>query len=210
MTPMGELEREKWDARYSAGAYSDRNHATQLVVEWLPRIALALSRDVARDTAFSRALDVACGAGRNACFLASQGFATDGVDISEVALLQAAQTAQAQGLAVRWLHWDLEERPLPFADVAYDLIVIVRYVNEALYAPLTQLLVPGGFLVVEQHLQTDADVVGPRSPAFRLTPGALRNCVEGLDVVHEFEGLVDDPDGRPAALAQIVAQRPAA
>lgn len=195
MNVMAELEREKWNARYAAGAYADREHPTRLLADWLPRLRRG------------RALDVACGAGRNACFLAEHGFATDAVDISEIALARAADTAQRRGLQISWIHADLEARPLPFADRLYDLIVIVRYVNTALYSALGDLLAPGGLLLAEQHLHTEADVVGPRNPDFRLAPGALRSLVAGLDVVFEYEGLTDDPDGRRAALTQIIAER---
>jgi tellurite methyltransferase len=194
---MADGERDKWNARYAAGAYATRDHATRLLVDWLPRLAKG------------RALDVACGAGRNARFLAAHGFLTDGVDISEVALTRAAQSSQAQALAVRWIRADLEARPLPFAECTYDLIVCVRYVNTALYPSLIELLAPGGFLVAEQHLRTDAEVAGPRNAEYRFAPGALRKYMAGLDIVFEFEGLTDDPDGRRAALAQVIGRRSA-
>jgi hypothetical protein len=79
-------------------------------------------------------------------------------------------------------------------------------VNHALLPHLAARLRSGGHLVCEQHLATPADVVGPRSAAFRLQPEQLlRRAI--LDVVHYREGLVVDPDGRTAALAQLIAAR---
>jgi hypothetical protein len=90
----------------------------------------------------------------------------------------------------------------------YDLIVWVRYVNDALMPSLAARLARGGHLVCEQHLATAAEVVGPRSAAFRLEPEQLRRAAAGLEVVSYREGLVVDPDGRTAALAQLVAGAP--
>jgi hypothetical protein len=72
---------------------------------------------------------------------------------------------------------------------------------------LIEHLAPEGLLVTEQHLATDLDVVGPRTLGFRLQPNALRESAAGLTVLHYYEGLVTDPDGRQAALAQLVARR---
>jgi len=62
-------------------------------------------------------------------------------------------------------------------------------------------------LLTEQHLVSGADVIGPRNSAFRLRPGSLRSSCSQLQLLHDFEGLVEDPDGRTAALAQIVGRK---
>ena len=87
------------------------------------------------------------------------------------------------------------------------LVVWVRYVNAALWPEIVSRLAPGGHVLVEQHLVTSADVVGPTSGAFRLAPGELVRAAAELDTVYEHEGLIVDPDGRTAALAQLVARR---
>jgi hypothetical protein len=63
-------------------------------------------------------------------------------------------------------------------------------------------------VLVEQHLVTSAEVVGPTSSAFRLAPGELERASAGLAPVYYREGLVVDPDGRRAALAQLIAKHP--
>ena len=192
---MSRAEREKWDERYRSGAYEDRTHPTALLAEWIARLPRG------------RALDVACGAGRNALYLAENDYAVDALDISAVGLERARQDAGHRGLAVNWLCGDLEETPddvLPHGP--YDLIVWVRYVNHALLPHLAARLRSGGHLVCEQHLATPADVVGPRSAAFRLQPEQLLRSAAILDVVHYREGPVVDPDGRTAALAQLIAK----
>jgi SAM-dependent methyltransferase len=186
-------ERDKWDARYRDGAYENRTHPTALLAQWLPRIERG------------RALDVACGAGRNALYLAAHGFSVCALDISAVALERGRRSAAAQGLAIDWRCADLDgdlDEALPVGP--YDLIVWVRYVHRSLMPALFARLTAGGVLLAEQHLATTADVAGPRSAAFRLSPGELERSAAGLTLLHAREGTLVDPDGRPVALAQLV------
>lgn len=192
---MSRAERDKWDERYRGGSYEGRTHPTALLAEWLPRIPAGT------------ALDVACGAGRNALFLAAAGFRVDALDISPVGLERGRRDAAARGLDVRWLEADLDDDPdavLPAR--RYDLIVWVRYVHRTLFPFLAKRLAPGGYVVCEQHLETTVDVVGPKSAGFRLAPNELRNSASRLEILDYREGLVGDPDGRTAALAQLVAR----
>lgn len=193
---MSATERDKWDTRYRDGAYGDRTHPTALLDEWLPRLARG------------RALDVACGAGRNALYLAANGFAVSALDISAVALERSQRSAAERGLDVEWLCADLDDDPgnaLPHG--GYDLIVWVRYVHRTLMPHLVARLNVGGTLLCEQHLATSAPVAGPTSAGFRLAPGELTRGAETLTVLQSYEGPIVDPDGRPAALAQLVARR---
>src|SRR5262245_50965550 len=94
---MSAAERDRWDARYRDGAYESRTHATALLAAWLPRLPRGA------------ALDVACGAGRNALYLAAQGFAVTALDISAVALERGRREAGARGLTVEWRCADLDD-----------------------------------------------------------------------------------------------------
>ena len=194
---MSAAERDKWDARYRDGAYENRTHATALLAAWLPRLPLGA------------ALDVACGAGRNALHLAAHGFAVTALDISAVALERGRREAAARSLAIEWSCADLDDEPdrvLPPGP--FELIVWVRYVHRGLMPYLLARLASGGTLLCEQHLATTVAVAGPTSAAFRLAPGELVRAAPALDVLHAYEGLVVDPDGREVALAQLVAKRP--
>ena len=196
---MSAEDRRKWDARYRQGAYRTRRRPAAFLSAWadeLPRRGWAL--------------DLACGIGRNARFLALRGLAVDAVDISPVALAAAKQ--QAGGLDIRWIEADLEAGFTPMRD--YDVIVNIRYVQLDLVAALLPFLRPDGVLVVEQHLRQApragqaAAVVGPSNPAFRVAPGALARLAGGLDIAHLEEGCFTDPDGGVAALARLIARRP--
>jgi tellurite methyltransferase len=191
-------ERDKWNERYRSGGYEGRVHPTALLAEWAPRWRAG------------RALDVACGAGRNALFLAAAGHEVDALDISAIALERGADTAAARQrqLQVRWIEADLDsdlDTALP--QNTYDLIVWVRYINAALMPHLLRRLRENGHLLCEQHLVTTEAVVGPQNPAYRMQANELLRSAADLQVLHYFEGLVVDPDGRAAALAQLVARR---
>jgi SAM-dependent methyltransferase len=191
-------ERDKWDARYGDGAYEGRSHPTALLAQWLPHLPRG------------RALDVACGAGRNALYLAAKGFKVTALDISGVALDRGRQAAAERGLTIEWLCTDLDEDPervLPAG--GFDLIVWARYVHRTLMPHLVARLDLGGSLVCEQHLVTDAPVAGPRNAEFRLSPGELRGSAQGLRIDYSYEGLAIDPDGRSVALTQLIGRKTA-
>ena len=92
---MTAADRDKWDRRYDDGAYRDRSHPTRLLEAH------------SGDFPIGRALDVACGAGRNALYLASLGFEVDAIDISEVALDRARESARGSSLRVEFRNADL-------------------------------------------------------------------------------------------------------
>ncbi len=197
---MSHADRLKWDERYRAGSYAARPHPTQLLADRLAELPRG------------RALDIACGAGRNALFLAEAGYEVDAVDVSPIGLERGARSAAEHGLAINWIEADLETTPAAtvLADSDYDLIVMVRYVNMPLIAAIAERLRDGACLVCEQHLKTSRDVVGPKNPAYRLAPNELLAAAGNLRVLFYREGIVEDPDGRPAALAQLIACRGAA
>ena len=189
---MSETERENWDRRYAEGDYQPRTKPAPFLEEWLNRLPTG------------RALDVACGTGRNALRLAEVGYATEAVDISEVAIERARSEADRRGLTIEWRRADLDEIELP--ETRYDLITVIRYVNRDLWPRLVAALSPNGAVLIEHHLQTDAVVDGPQSPEFRLRPQELLAAFRDLRIVYYSETL--EPADRPNAtfaLARMVA-----
>jgi SAM-dependent methyltransferase len=107
-----------------------------------------------------RALDVGCGEGADAVWLAGHGWDVTALDVSQVALDRAAEHARQIGVQVRWLHGGLVEAPL--SPGAFDL-VSAQYpalrrtpTNEAERALLTA-VAPGGVLLVVHHADIDVD-----------------------------------------------------
>lgn len=192
---MSDEDRQRWNARYQDGAYETIIHPSVFLeshAHLLPK---------------GRTLDLACGAGRNALFLAGLGHDVDAVDISSVALTRGKQRAEAEGLAINWIEADLESGFE--AAERYDLIVNIRYVYLDLLRSLIPTLNTGGVLLVEQHLawpQDNVELIGPKNAAFRVQPGALEQITQGMEVLHAEEGLFKDPSGETAALARIIAR----
>ena len=124
---MSEQDREKWNQRYAEDSYHKNNPVT-LVEDWLQRLPVG------------KALDVACGPGRNAILLAQTGYQVDAIDISLEGLNQARQKAEDQGLSINWIEHDLDE-PYQF-DNDYDLIIVLWYVNLTLITRLCGCLAP--------------------------------------------------------------------
>ncbi len=203
---MSDEDRQRWDQRYTQGAYRDRDHPSEILARTCTDGTLPVVENALR---VPRALDVACGAGRNARYLAGLGYAVDAVDISAVALARGRELAARAGLTVNWLEADLESAAsgwLPGA--TYDLIVVIRYLNLPLVSELGRHLIAGGILLCETHLQTQASVAGPRGARFRAAPGALAQAAQGLQILVSEEGLLTDPDGRTACLARLIATAP--
>ena len=189
---MSDIDRQKWDQRYAGDTYRKGNPVT-LVENWVDRIPKG------------KALDVACGAGRNAILLARRGFDVDAIDISAEGLKLGRQQADELGLAINWIEHDLDE-PCAFDD-DYRLILVLWYVDLDLIGQLTRHLAPGGYLLCEEHLQTDAEVAGPGNRNFRVPPGALREAVNGLEILLYEEKIGENSDGEKLASARVVARK---
>ncbi len=199
---MSQADKDRWDARYLRGAYEERTHPSALLTDWIDHLDVA-------DKA-PRAIDFACGRGRNTLFLARRGWRVDAVDISKVALERLRTAADAERLAVHCTQQDLEtvaDAPDEFGNRHYDLALLIRYTDLRLAGAIPLALKPGGYLIAEMHLRTHLQVAGPQNPRFRVTPGELRESGAELELLHYREGLVTDPDGRAVALAQMVARR---
>ncbi|EGK09623.1 class I SAM-dependent methyltransferase [Kroppenstedtia eburnea] len=134
---------EEWNAYYASGEYRqhwDYSHPSSELVtfvaagSWPPGAA---------------ALDVGCGAGREAIFLAGQGFHVTGVDLSEEALRIARDRAEKAGVHVEWKQGNALELPVP--DASVDLVndrgcfhMIGEEDRPRYAAELARVLKPGG------------------------------------------------------------------
>jgi SAM-dependent methyltransferase len=188
--------RQRWNARYATASAPGAPAA--FLIEWLPRLPIG------------KILDFACGTGANALALAeraadSQARVT-GIDISPVALKIGAMAAREHSLPIDFLAADLRSFPLPPA--YFDAVCVFRYLDRGLAPVLFETLRPGGWLIYQtftvDQLQFDR---GPRSPAYLLRPGELRQLFAGWSVLHYDEGIRVTTDG-PAALASLVARHP--
>ena len=93
-------DRTRWDDRYRQGAYSQRPWPSDFLQQNIQALAKLADEN---GQSPGRALDLACGAGRNSVFLAQHGFATQGIDISAAAIARGAAFATQVGVKVDWV-----------------------------------------------------------------------------------------------------------
>lgn len=148
-----------------------------------------------------RALDVACGRGRHARALAERGHEVVAADVSATALASPA-LAHERILRVRT---DLDAPA--FRRAAFDAIVVVSFLDRALFDAIAGWLRPGGILLYETFLAAQATIGHPRNPRFLLEPNELLERVRGdYDVLRHREGATSSGAER-AYRAGIVARR---
>jgi SAM-dependent methyltransferase len=132
----------EWDARYSERdeMWSGRPNG-RLVAE-------------AGDLAPGRALDVGCGEGADAIWLARHGWIVTAIDISDVAVRRAREAARLAGASVEWLGGDALQVPLParsFDLVSMQYPALPKAAGEAAVRRLLDTVRPGGLLLAVYH-----------------------------------------------------------
>lgn len=202
---------DKWDARYRLASL---NWSAQ------PNVLFA---EIVKDLPPGRALDVACGEGRHALWLAEQGWQVTAVDFSAVGLAKARQIAEQRGQNVRWLQHDVTQ---PMDDLGlFDLVAVIFLHTDpdsrnTWFAQVRNCVAPGGLLVYIGH---DPRNIGRGSggPSRR---EVLPDASEVAGFLPGFEILRAETVARPVAVEPghhhdsqgtaldtvVVAQRPAA
>ena len=127
------------------------------------------------------ALDLACGHGRNALYLARVGWKVTAVDSSRVALGLLGQ--RAAGLPIEAVGADLERHEFVIAPSAYDLVCDFFYLQRDLFPALRQGVRPGGVFAGAIHLFDES-----HPSAFAIHPGELRAAFDGWKILYYSEG----------------------
>ena len=149
-----------------------------------------------------RALDLAMGEGRNAIFLAQQGFTVDGCDISEIAMRRCLARAREVGVRVRGFVVDLTTYTIP--GNTYDVILCFYYLERSLIPQIRQGLRPGGMVVYETFTIEQMQYWQPRNPAYLLQPNELLHFFQDFRILIYREL---DYTGQKA-IASLIAQKP--
>ena len=146
-----------------------------------------------------RVLDVACGRGRHARYLAGLGYRVEAVDRDMEALHGLAAVA---GITTRVA--DLEGGAWPYADARFDAVVVTNYLHRPLFVHLLAALAPGGVLIYETFALGNERYGRPGNPDFLLRPGELLQVTHGRLEVIAYENLeVATP--KPALIQRVCA-----
>jgi tellurite methyltransferase len=145
-----------------------------------------------------RALDLACGAGPNAVYLAELGWAVEAVDSSRAAIQILRERVASAGLDVQAQVADLESGAFAIAPSAYDLICDFFYLQRDLLPQIREGVRPGGVFAAQIHLQDAAD------HRFVLKSGELRAEFSDWKILSYSEGL---QPGHARLTASLIARR---
>jgi SAM-dependent methyltransferase len=196
------MQREDWDRRYSEANLLWSATPNRFLVE------------EANGLEPGRALDLACGEGRNALWLAEHGWRVTGVDYSSVAIAKARDRAGLEGAVIDFDCADLLEY-IP-DESSYDLVLVLYLqlpVEErrVVLARATSALAPGGtFLLIGHDLVNMTDGVGgPSDPRVLYTPEQIVSELPGLEIEKAERVLREVADAdRPAIDALVRGRRP--
>jgi len=148
--------------------------------------------EVADLTPPGRALDLACGAGRNAVYLAQLGWQVVAVDSSASAVRIVRERAAASRVPIDARVADLEAGEFAIEPAGYDLICDFFYLQRDLFTPIRDGVRPGGLVAAEIHLRDE------KPHRFVLDPGELRREFEGWKILYYSEA-VRPGQTRPSA-----------
>lgn len=159
---------------------------------WVVRFAAALAPG-------ARVLDVACGHGRHARWLAQRGCHVTAVDVDA-----ACGASLADADAITFVQSDLEGAQWPFGGQTFDAVVVVHYLHRPLLPLLAAALAHGGLLIYETFAAGNERFGRPRNPDFLLQPRELLQTFGTLRVLAYEDGLQSAPS---AAMVQRIAAR---
>lgn len=146
-------------------------------------------------------LDLACGSGRHARWLAGCGYTVEAVDRNAVAL---EALHQIPGITTRCA--DIEGGPWPYSGCRFAGIVVTNYLWRPLLPLLMAALDKGSILIYETFMLGNERFGKPENPAFLLRPDELRHVIRGhLELIAFEQGEVSAP--RPAMVQRLCAVR---
>lgn len=194
-----------WDERYAEDDYvygTEPNDFLRAAVANVPR---------------GRALCLAEGEGRNAVFLAQQGFDVLAVDSSAVGLQKAQRLAEDREVQIETLVADLADYAIE--PDSWDLIVSIFChlppdVRRRLHAEVVAGLRPGGVFILEAYTpaQLEWGTGGPPTAELMMTREALTEELDGLEFEEAVERERDVIEGRfhtgRGAVVQVLAHKP--
>lgn len=197
--------RDMWEQRYAHDTYvygTEPNDFLRAHVTTLPT---------------GEVLCLAEGEGRNAVFLAAQGFTVHSVDLTAAGVAKTRQLAESRGVTVHATQADLAEHDLG-SQRWHGIVSVFAHMPPTVRADLHRRAVdalrPGGVLLLEAYTpeQIGRGTGGPTVPEMTMTLDGLRRELAGLDFVHGEELLREVVEGPghtgSGAVVQVIARKP--
>lgn len=181
-------DKERWDKKYGTEAYIFGKEPVPFLkqnVHLLPK---------------GRALDIAIGEGRNGVFLATQGFEVVGLDISEKGLAKADQLAKQNGVSIETRVVDLENHQLK--KNAYDVILLMYYMQRDLWPQINDALKPGGMAIIETY-NVDHLKHQKFNPKWLLKTNELIDAFKDMKIIR-YQAYEDDDQAYSSIIVQKV------
>ena len=187
-------DQKRWDKRFGRKEFAlgkEPNPFLKKHIHLLPR---------------GKALDIATGEGRNAVFLAQNGFEVDAVDISENGLKKARKLARAKEVKINTFLVDLDQYHI--AKERYDLIANFYFLKRRLIPRIRNGLKKGGIVVFETYLLEHRALAtgGPTQAKYFLKPNEPLRLFRNFRILYYREGIFKEGRKRKAA-ASLIAQK---
>jgi tellurite methyltransferase len=187
-------DQKRWDERFAETEFAFGKKANPFLKKHLSLLQKG------------KALDIATGEGRNAIFLAQNGFDVDAVDISRKGLRKAQKLAKEMGVKIHAVCADLDAYPMKQGN--YDLIANFYFLKRNLIPKIKRGLKKGGRVIFETYILEHRNLgsSGPKQAKYFLRPNELLKLFHGFRILRYREGIFRE-GGKRKAIASLIAQK---
>lgn len=195
---MSDGAQNKWNKIYAT------QNLLQRKLEESPALVLQQNAYLLPNT--GSALDLACGIGSNAIFLAKSGLNTSAWDISAIAIESLQSYSQENNLGITAEARDVEQQP-PAVN-SYDVICVSYFLERSLAIDIINALKPNGLLFYQTFIEEKVTDAGPSNPEYRLQENELLTLFSPLHILsYQEHGKVGDIKKGFRDAAMLVAQK---
>jgi SAM-dependent methyltransferase len=153
-------------------------------------------------------LDLACGTGRNGLYLINNNIPVLFSDVKKdsLAVIKETLNSNTAELAHFW-HVDFEQKDNQLKNRTFSGIMVFRYLHRPLFESIKNAILPGGIIIYETFTVENRQFGRPHNAHYLLNKGELVAQFKDWNIIHQFEGIIDN-QGSPQAIAQIIALKP--